>query len=223
MDNKHSAKEIIENSEKQQRVMELSPANTLRKIGFTSGMSFCDIGAGIGLFTFPAAEISRESIYAVDILPEMREILRRTRDNSLTTREVLREKVQVDCENNLITDFADKKYENVIIKSSINEVPDFSIDIALLCTVVHALDDITEMAEQVRRILTDTGIIAIIEFHKKETDYGPPVVRRISQEDLIVEFSPHGFRIHDSFILGNNFYCATFQKCEDMTSDEQDR
>ena len=56
MGEKNISQEIIHNIDKQDRIAELSPDKTLKKIGFVAEMSFCDIGAGTGLFTFVSGE-----------------------------------------------------------------------------------------------------------------------------------------------------------------------
>ena len=50
------------------RISELSPKATLIRVGFMEGMKLCDIGAGTGIFSFPATEISSDDIYALEIL-----------------------------------------------------------------------------------------------------------------------------------------------------------
>lgn len=49
------------------RLAELDPAATLIRAGFRENMVLCDIGAGTGIFTFPATQISSEKIYTLEI------------------------------------------------------------------------------------------------------------------------------------------------------------
>ncbi len=55
--------------ESEERKRLLSPHNTLLKLGYQPNDSMADIGCGIGLFTFQAAEIGGQNakIYAIDI------------------------------------------------------------------------------------------------------------------------------------------------------------
>ncbi|HBW37924.1 class I SAM-dependent methyltransferase [Desulfosporosinus sp. BICA1-9] len=58
------------------RIVELNPKNSLIKAGFKENMILCDIGAGTGVFTFPATEISKNDIYALEISDSMIELLK---------------------------------------------------------------------------------------------------------------------------------------------------
>jgi hypothetical protein len=57
----------IDKLENPYRVKELNPTGTLKKIGLGPNDCLCDIGAGAGagIFTVPAARITRNTVYAV--------------------------------------------------------------------------------------------------------------------------------------------------------------
>lgn len=57
------------------RIVELSPSETLARLGLLDGMSFADIGARTGIFTTAAAATTRAQILAVDPSADMRTIL----------------------------------------------------------------------------------------------------------------------------------------------------
>ena len=57
----------IEKLENPARIAELSPQNTLKRIGLEPGMVFADIGAGTGIFAIPAAIMTREKVFALEI------------------------------------------------------------------------------------------------------------------------------------------------------------
>lgn len=61
--------------ENPQRIKELNPLETLKILNLKDGNSFCDIGAGTGIFTFAASKLTTSNIYAVDISTAMLEIL----------------------------------------------------------------------------------------------------------------------------------------------------
>lgn len=164
------------------RVAELNPKETLIKIGLSGHSAFCDIGAGTGIFTYAAAEITANGIYAVEISGEMREILH-----------------------------AKNNGHNVVIEDSVQNVPINSCDVALLCTVLHELNNIPDMIREIRRILKCDGALAIIEFHKAETPMGPPVAHRISESETSETLIENGFTKIKRFELGENFYCLVFK------------
>lgn len=170
------------------RVLELNPKDTLKQIGLKNGDTFCDVGAGTGIFTFAAAEITNNKIYAVEISDEMLEILQ------------LRAK--------------EKKLENVITTNGIKMMPESSCNVALLCTVLHEVPDIQDMANEIRRILVKDGISAIIEFHKRQTPIGPPVEHRLDSVQLTEALHDYGLHQVQHFVLGENFYCSVFERVD---------
>ena len=56
------------------RLGELNPAVTLKNIGLEHGDVFCDIGSGTGIFTFEAAKITDNTVYAIDTSDDMLKI-----------------------------------------------------------------------------------------------------------------------------------------------------
>jgi len=171
------------------RMKELSPYETLKKIGFSDGMTLCDIGAGTGIFSFPAADISKEKIFALDVMEDMVELLRKRA--------------------------LDKKVNNVeALKVYSKELPVESgtCDMALMVTVMHEIDDKLFMLSEVKRILKDDGKLFIVEFHKKRTPIGPPEEHRISEDQLKAIGSEGDFEFVEKFSMGENFYGIVFKK-----------
>lgn len=176
---------MIHKLERAERIQELNPPETLKRIGLIPGNTFCDIGAGTGIFTFAAAELTENKVYAVEISPELLGLLHSRRN--------------------------ERKAENVILENNVKNVPDSSCDAALLCTVFHELEKPGEMLEEIRRILRPDGILAVIEFFPKPTQFGPPPERRWSPERLEEQLTAHSFRRTALFELGENLYTLTCQ------------
>ncbi len=165
------------------RVAELSPAGTLKRLGLAPGKRFLDVGAGTGLFAFEAAKISAETVYAVEVSPEMLRYLgdRAQREGS----------------------------GNVRVVAGVENVPDGESDLALLCTVLHELRQPGEVLKHIRRALTPSGRLAVIEFHGRRTPMGPPETVRIGEEQAERLLTDAGFRVEGAYSLGENFYCLT--------------
>ncbi len=136
------------------RIEELNPSGTLKRIGLKDGDVFCDVGAGTGIFSFEAAEQTKSDVYAVEISHEMLAILQNKKQ--------------------------ERNAENVMLKKSVQDIPSASCRTVLFCTVLHELHDLENMIGEVKRILTSDGTLAIIEFHKRQTNMGPPIERRMS-------------------------------------------
>ncbi len=170
------------------RLAELTPKDTLRRIGLKDGDTFCDVGAGTGIFTFAAAEITNNKIYAVEISNEMLEVLR------VRTEE--------------------KKLENVMIINGIQAMPESSCSVILLCTVLHEVPDVQKMVNEIKRIITKGGVLSVIEFHKLQTPMGPSVEHRLDRIQLAEDLRNYGLHQLQHFELGENFYCSVF-RCMD--------
>ncbi|MPM92686.1 Ubiquinone/menaquinone biosynthesis C-methyltransferase UbiE [bioreactor metagenome] len=166
------------------RVEELSPAETLRRIGLKDGDAFCDIGAGTGIFAFAAAQQTHTDVYAVEISRQM--------------LDILEEKKQA------------LGAANVVIKDGVQHVPSASCQVALLCTVLHELHDAQNVLGEIKRVLEKCGVLAVIEFHKRVTGMGPPPELRLSPEQTERLLEPYGFRKTGYFELGGNLYALLF-------------
>lgn len=179
--------EKIEKFESEERLKELNPIGTLKRAGFKDGMVLCDIGAGTGVFSIPATEISSGNIYALEKSDDMIEILK--------TRK------------------AEKEIKNLKVKkvdSDILPIEDGICDLVILITVLHHIDDKKTMVSEIRRIVKKKGRLMIIEFYKRQTPSGPPIEMRISQEELDEFAVDNDLKVIDKFELGDNFYGFVF-------------
>ncbi|MDD2533135.1 MAG: class I SAM-dependent methyltransferase [Eubacteriales bacterium] len=174
------------------RAAELNPETTLRRIGYTAGQVLCDIGAGSGLFTLPAAHIAAKTntpVIALDINNDMLEAIRqRATDQGLTNVDL-----------RLVTD------THLPVDST-------SADHALLVTVLHEIIDYPLFLQEIHRLLKSTGRLTVIEFHHLETPYGPSIDHRLASETVIARCLTEGFLVADEFNLGPNFYTVVFVK-----------
>lgn len=69
------SKNKIEKFENATRIAELNSVETLIRAGMNDNMVICDIGAGTGVFAFPAADLTNNTVYALEISDDMIEIL----------------------------------------------------------------------------------------------------------------------------------------------------
>ncbi|UWG95418.1 methyltransferase domain-containing protein [Dehalobacter sp. DCM] len=169
------------------RLDELKPRETLLRIGLTENDTVCDIGAGTGVFTLPAAEITRNTVYALDINEDMLAIL----DDKIQSGQI---------KNIVLQKVRDKRYD----------LEDGSIAIALMVTVLHEVESKLQIIKEIKRILKENGKLAVIEFHKRPTTSGPPVEQRLSQDEVKEMMAYSDFTTCDEFDLGDNFYCLVF-------------
>lgn len=169
------------------RLAELDPAGTLARIGFGKGQTLADIGAGTGIFSLPAAAMTDQMVFALEISDDM--------------LDILREKVQEAGLTNL-------KIGKVVDNGF--DLPDHCVDLGLLVTSFHEVEHKEPILEELVRILKPQGRVAVIEFHPWETPMGPPLDHRITREEIQKQFQTHGFALQEEMILGDNYYCLVY-------------
>lgn len=174
----------INKFESESRIEELNPKETLKKAGFKKNMTLADIGAGTGIFSFAAAKISKNHIYAFEISDEMIEIL----------------------------NFRKKEYKanNVVIKKVVSDIlpqSDNSCHYAVMSSVLHHLNNKEIMLKEIHRILKQNGRFISIEFHKSKTSSVPPLQFRLSEDEIIDLCAYAGFSVVKKYSMGENFNC----------------
>ena len=143
-----------------------------------------DIGCGPGFLTLPLARYLTEGrIHALDIQQEMLGAVQRSLDaKSLTNTEVALSK-----ENRLPLD-------------------DNALDGALVAFVLQEAHDPGALLGEVQRCLNDGGWIAILEWHKRDMGYGPPVARRIDPDTMDTKLRNMGFQTLERHALNADQY-----------------
>ncbi len=169
------------------RVAELNPEATLGRLGLRAGQVVCDIGAGSGVFTLPAARMTRGRVYAIDIRRDMLDLIA-----GKAAAEGLDQVVLLEPRGD--------RYD----------LSDGEVDLVLMVTVLHEIDRAADVLAEVRRILATGGQVAVIEFHPWRTPMGPPPEQRMDGERIRSLLADAGFTRLDVFDLGENFACQVF-------------
>ena len=170
------------------RVAELDPEGTLQKLGLTAGDIFCDIGAGSGLFTLPAARLTGAPAYALETDEDMLALVRERADaEGLDIRTVR------------VTDAG-------------FGIPDATADVVLLATVLHEIKNRHAFLTNVHKLLRENGRAAVIEFREGETPMGPNSSHRMDRDCILCAMCEVHLELLAEYLLGPNFYCLVFQK-----------
>lgn len=163
----------------------LPPEKTLIGLGLQEGDIMADIGCGIGYFTMPASKIVGDSgrIFAMDIMPEMlQEVEKKVKKENISNVEtVLTE------ENHL-------KFE------------EGKISFAFISNVLHEAEDKEKLLWEIKRIISPEGRIAVIEWQKIISEFGPPLEHRLDKTDLVETLVTLGFSNISAIDIGENFY-----------------
>ena len=150
------------------------PHEVLSALNIKPGETIADIGAGTGYFTFRLAHHvgDKGKVYAVDVSADMvRHINRRIRE----TKSANVVSILADLDDPLL--------------------PDRSVNRFFICDVWHHVENQTKYLSLMKKMLKPGGEIVMIDFHKKELPFGPPLQMKIAREDLIKQMEANGFRL----------------------------
>ena len=183
MDSEEFAKLLMS----EDRIKWQNPREIFDQIIFLTDPTVVDMGCGPGYFVIPLLDkIGKQGkIYAVDSDPTM---LRRLEENLRSRSD----------ETNVIVTEADVTNTNL---------PEKCADVILFANVLHDLEDHNAFFDEVKRILKPGGQIIDIDWQKRETDeIGPPVERRLSENDSRKILRSNGFRIVHALNAGPYHY-----------------
>ncbi|MGO8948587.1 MAG: class I SAM-dependent methyltransferase [Ktedonobacterales bacterium] len=175
----------------EQREAALHPEALLRRLGLRSGQTMADIGCGPGFFTIPAAEIVGDDglILAADIQGEMLSAVRsRAAEHGLTSVHV--------------------------VKTSDKEIPipDASCDMVLMAFVLNEVEKRSSFLHRAARLLKPLGRLVVLEWVKEQQPDGPPLIDRISPEELLADASAAGLYLDEQRELNDQQYICVFTR-----------
>jgi ubiquinone/menaquinone biosynthesis C-methylase UbiE len=173
----------------------IDPTLLFDELKLEKGSRFLDLACGLGKYSIFASQyIDREGvIYAVDLWEE-------------GIKELEKEIYAGQIENikTIITDIS----LNIPIENG-------SIDTCLMATVVHDLVyDKTEAGtlEQVKKVMRNDGVLAVLEFKKINPPPGPPLEIRLTPDQLDSIVGPYGFIRNRTTDFGNYTYLSLYRK-----------
>lgn len=163
----------------------LPSEKTLISLGLHEGDTMADIGCGIGYFTIPAAKVVGGSgkIFAMDISTDM-----------------LKE-VQIKVEENNISNV-----ETVLTEENDLKIENDKVSFAFISFVLHEADNKEEFLKEIKRIISPKGRIAIIEWRKVNSEFGPTLEHRLDEVVSVELLHNAGFTNISSIDIGENFY-----------------
>jgi ubiquinone/menaquinone biosynthesis C-methylase UbiE len=161
--------------EREGREEEQRPGEIFRAMGLKDGDIVADLGCGSGWFARRLARVVAPGgrVFAVDIQPEMLELLREYAARDQVTN-----------------------VEPILGTETDPKLPARGLDWILMVDVYHELQQPKPMLEAIRRSLKASGRVALIEYRLEGTTAGH--VRpehRMSAEQVLSEWVPAGFRL----------------------------
>ncbi len=161
------------------------PRNLLKSLGIQPGQTVLDLGCGPGFWTIPLAELVQETgrVLALDVQQVMLDTLA-DQNPPAQVQFLLSELPKID-------------------------LPDASVDWIWGAFVVHEVEPLDKLMDEMKRVLRLEGRTAILEWHPKaEHDDGPPTHHRIEAETLVkalqaagFECLPQGWQHEDAYLV----------------------
>ncbi|HTY73965.1 MAG TPA: class I SAM-dependent methyltransferase [Candidatus Nanoarchaeia archaeon] len=164
-----------------------NPETVLGNIGIKKGMTLVDLGAGPGFFTIPMAQVTGENgtVYAVDSDPTMLEHLRDNIAKSEVNSSIIKIIRSDVCDTGLL--------EN-------------SVDVAFFANVFHEVENKKAFLQEVKRICKPTARVVDVDWKKVQTERGPPLKIRLSEEEAAGLLSESGFTVLKQMDAGPKHY-----------------
>ena len=169
------------------RVETLDPFRILSHCPVNPRDTIADLGCGPGYFTLPLAKfLINGKVYALDTSDEMVEACQGRMDAArMGNVEVLK------CD----------EYEFPLA--------DDTLDGLFIAFVVHHPEDRVRFLTAAKKMLKTGGWCFILEWHKKETESGPPQNARITPDELRVIAADSGFKVQGSGDVNDENYMMT--------------
>jgi ubiquinone/menaquinone biosynthesis C-methylase UbiE len=163
----HQAADWLERPEREQ---EEQPGKLLPALKLKEGDVVADIGAGSGYLTFRVAKLVGKTgkVYAVDIQPEMLDLIRkRMKDRNVTNVEPV-QGTETD-----------------------PKLPANSVDLIVMVDVYHEFSYPYEMTEAMVKALKPGGRLVFVEYRKEDPEVPIKLVHKMTEKQVRKEMEPH--------------------------------
>ncbi len=158
--------------ERRTRVSEEQPDLVVDGMGLAPDAQVADIGAGTGYFTFRIAEaVPTGRVYAVDVQPEMLEVLRKRIDRRAIANVL-----------------------PVLGTEDDPKLPPDQLDAVLLVDAYHEFAHPFEMMQGIRRALRPGGRVFLIEYRGEDPTVPIKPLHKMTQAQAITELEAVGLR-----------------------------
>lgn len=184
---KHNKRKVsyLESTERRK---EFSPDQLLNRVPVKESDSILDFGAGTGYFSLPAAKRIKGNLYALDIDSNMLEIIK---------EKALEEKVA-----------------NIVpVHGSMDTLPlpDGSIDMVIASLVLHEIQPLEPLLQQMNNIMKKDGYLICLELQPKGNSEKAP---RITMEGMERVMKEAGFQVKEKLFPADSLYMLVAQKLD---------
>ncbi len=150
------------------------PDRVVRALGLRRGAVACDTGAGPGYFALRLARAvgPKGTVYAIDVLPRM--------------IDVLRERAAARRIANVVP---------ILAPRGRDALPPRRCDLVLIVNTFHHFHDGVAYLRALSRRLRPGGRIVNVDFHRRDLPVGPPIEHKVAREDFLRIAEKAGLRV----------------------------
>jgi ubiquinone/menaquinone biosynthesis C-methylase UbiE len=173
----------------------IDSAKFFQELDLKKGITFLDVASGWGAYSLAAANIIGKDgqIYAVDLWEEGISSLRKEADAKGISN---------------IEAFVSDAAQSIPVEND-------CVDVCLMATVLHDFvgDKVAQQVmKEIVRVMKPDGVLAIVEYYKKEGPPGPPKRVRLSPEDVDQMLSVYGFQQKRCTEIGPDNYLQIYTR-----------
>lgn len=171
----------------------IDPASIIAQSGIAANQTVADLGCGGGFYTVAAAKVvgNSGSVYAVDI-----------QESKLAATQSAGRHLGV---SNIMIAKAD-------LEKPLTEIPENSCDAVLVTSILHEIGDKESLLRNAYRLLKTGGNLAVVEWKKEPTTFGPDMASRIAPQQLQHMLEGLGLRKVKDIDAGKFHYSMVFTK-----------
>lgn len=173
----------------------LVPSTIFEYVGLKQGAVVADLGCGAtGLFTISAARLvgNMGQVYAVDVLKSvLEEVSKRSRLEGV---------------NNVKT-----VWSNIEIFGA-TKIKKESLDLGMLVNVLFQSKEHENIMKEAARLLKKDARLLVIDWKPSYVPFGPPVIDRVSPDEVKAIAKKAGLSLVDEFKAGNFHFGLIFKK-----------
>lgn len=174
-------------------MMFADPESNIKQMGVTKGMSVADFGSGVGFYSLALGRAVGPSgmVYAIDIQPEhLSKLKKEAMHRGWNNIEVIHGDLEMPAGSGLIGS---------------------SVDRIIISNVLFQVSDPFVVAEEAKRILKPSGMIAVIDWTESFNQIGPHKDNVIDAEKMIKVFESVGFAVVSRLDAGSHHYGYLFK------------
>jgi ubiquinone/menaquinone biosynthesis C-methylase UbiE len=171
----------------------INPSTVVAQMGLKNGQTVVDLGCGAGFYTLAAARAVGDNgmVHAIDVqdakLAATQSAARQNGLNNITT-------LKADLDKPLLS------------------IAEGACDAVVMGSIVHEISSREALFKNAYRILKTGGKVLVVEWKKEMTPLGPPIDKRVAEQELEAEFAKIGMRKEKELHADGYHYAILFVK-----------